>query len=244
MSTLIAVAHADDECIGASRLFGPGCRILHVTDSAPRNPVFFQKHGFASREEYARARRREMLAAVKLAGMRAAQCVTLAIADQDAVLHLKRIARRVAREIDQGATVIYTHAYEGGHPDHDACALAVQAAARGRRVEVREMPYYHAARGKLEAGAFPDGGTAREPRLTREQVARKSAMFACFGSQQHVFDRFVLEREPWRRAPRHDFLRPPHPGTLYYETRPLGWTYARWREEAARFLASRENGSS
>ena len=45
-------------------------------------------------------------------------------------------------------TSILTHAYEGGHPDHDAVAFAVAAAVRvaGRAADttIVEMPFYRA----------------------------------------------------------------------------------------------------
>ena len=40
--------------------------------------------------------------------------------------------------------VVLTHAYEGGHPDHDAVAFAVHRAARRTSAAVVEMPFYHA----------------------------------------------------------------------------------------------------
>ena len=242
MKMLIVVAHADDETIAASRLMGArpaDCIVLHTTDSAPKNPKYFERAGCRSREEYAALRRAELLAAIQVAGILPAQCYLVPIADQEAVLHLDRIKKTIAGffPVDR----IITHAYEGGHPDHDATALAVAMATGCTGMEVLEFPAYHAAGGVLVAGQFiPNGARQTEERilLTSEDSARKKAMFECFRSQRHLMDRFSLTEELFRPAPEYDFLRPPHAGQLYYETRDLGWTYPRWRDTAATVLSS------
>ena len=58
------------------------------------------------------------------------------------------------------ADLVLTHAYEGGHPDHDAVAFAVSGggAARGSDAAdttVVEMPFYHAGPGGLDPAALP-----------------------------------------------------------------------------------------
>ncbi len=231
---LIVVAHYDDEVIAASTRLGAGCRILHVTDSGPRNPKYFTRAGFSTREDYSAHRRHEMLRAVALAGVTEAQCEVLPIPDQEATRNLPLIAEEIARRLD-GVDTVLTHAYEGGHPDHDACALACQVAVKQGR---QEAPFYHAATGHLVAARFISDAPHHREWLSAEQQALKAKMFAAFDSQKHVFDRFPLDRELWRIAPGYDFLAPPHPGTLYYETRDLGFTGTEWRQYAHRFLAA------
>ena len=65
MKTLIVVAHADDETIAASRLMGTfpaDCIVLHTTDSAPKNPKYFERrrrgHARRAGPRLARHRRR------------------------------------------------------------------------------------------------------------------------------------------------------------------------------------------
>ena len=96
---LIVVAHYDDEVIAASSRLGPDCRILHVTDSGPRNPKYFTRAGFDRRETYAAHRRHEMLQAVSLAGMTEAQCDVLEVPDQEATRQLPFIAQEIARRL-------------------------------------------------------------------------------------------------------------------------------------------------
>ena len=242
MKTLIVVAHADDETIAASRLMGTfpaDCIVLHTTDSAPKNPKYFARAGCRSREEYATLRRTELMAAMEVAGIQPTQCHLAPVADQEAVLHLELLANTISGffPVDR----IVTHAYEGGHPDHDATAVAVALAVRCAGMEVMEFPAYHAAGGVLVAGEFISHKSySKEERilLTAEDSARKKAMFGCFRSQQHLMDRFSTTVELLRRAPEYDFLQPPHEGQLYYETRDLGWTYARWRTIVSSVLSS------
>jgi LmbE family N-acetylglucosaminyl deacetylase len=234
MVLLIVVAHYDDEVIAASTRLGPRCRILHVTDSGPRNPKYFTRAGFDTREAYAAHRREEMLRAVALAGVTESQCDVLPVADQEAVQNLPLLVSEIRKRLE-GVRSVITHAYEGGHPDHDACALACQVAVQGAIRE--EAPFYHAAHGKLVASEFITAGPPlRTQALKLEEQELKARMFAEFASQGHVFERFRLDRETWRVAPDYDFLEPPHPGTLYYETRDLGYTWAQWRECARGFL--------
>lgn len=242
MKTLIVVAHADDETIAASRLMGTfpaDCTLLHTTDSAPKNPKYFERAGCDSREQYAGLRRAELMAAMQLTGIQPAQCHLAPVPDQDAVVHLVLLAKTIAGFFP--VDLIITHAYEGGHPDHDATALAVAMAVRCTGIEVKEFPAYHAAGGNLVAGEFiPNASRAAEERihLSAEDSARKKAMFGCFRSQQHLMDRFSMTQELFRLAPEYDFLQPPHAGKLYYETRDLSWTYSRWRAIVEPVLSS------
>lgn len=247
VTKLVVVAHSDDETAGASKLLADHAGellLLHVTDSAPMNPDYARRAGFESRVEYRAARRGELLAAMKLAKISASQCIEtkLPIADLDAARNIQTIAHAIAdvlgrhREID----CLYTHAYEGGHPDHDAVAVAARLAVdAGRRpVALLEFPEYHAASGSLTAGVLiprPDAEGTKFA-LTPAEQSRKKQMLACFVSQRRILDRFPCEMEWLRPAPRYDFSAPPHPGTLYYETRPMGWTGEGWRRLACEAL--------
>ena len=68
--------------------------------------------------------------------------------------------------------------------------------------------------------------------LTAEEAKRKRAMLDCFTTQRATLAPFGVDREPFRRAPAHDFTRPPHPGALHYERYDWGMTGARWRSLA------------
>jgi N-acetylglucosamine malate deacetylase 2 len=127
-----------------------------------------------------------------------------------------------------GPAEIYTHAYEGGHPDHDAVALALSGLEG-----VREFPLYHASGADFVPHSFLDGAPGRTVELTEAQRERKRKLLACFASQQRVIGNFPVAVERFRPAPAYDFARRPHAGPLYYEIRRLGWTFEEWREAVA-----------
>lgn len=233
----LVVAHPDDEAIaaGASLHLLTNLLLVHVTDGAPRNLDDAARAGFGTPAAYADAREAELRDALRVAGCGAARA-GLGVPDQDASLHMPAIAHDLARLFERhGTQVVITHAYEGGHPDHDAAALAVHAAAPGR---VIEFPGYHAAPdGSLVTGLFLPGASATEVMLDTGDQARKRLMLDCFRTQAHMLASFGTDMESFRPA-RPDFRAPPHPGTLNYEHWGWSMTGLRWRALAAAALAA------
>jgi LmbE family N-acetylglucosaminyl deacetylase len=247
----IVAAHPDDETVGLggqlSRL--SGLRIVHVTDGAPADMVDARRRGCTTREEYAALRQEELVDAMALAGLPPARLIPLGIADQEAAAVMAGLAQRLADLIDGGDIgCLITHGYEGGHPDHDAAAFAVQAAtallrSRGLPVPaVLEMAGYHAdpIQGGLVTGRFlPAQGSMPETvlPLSAEARAQKRRLFAAFTSQAAVLDHFRVDEERLRPTLPTDFMAPPHPGRLWYERQPWGWTGESWRAKAAEAIA-------
>jgi LmbE family N-acetylglucosaminyl deacetylase len=239
---LVVSAHPDDETIGAGGMLGRMCNpfVLHVTDGAPRNLEFARAAGFQTREEYARARRRELSCALRLAGIPESRTAVLPITDQRAsydMVGLTRRLRQFLRELKPA--LILTHAYEGGHPDHDATAFAVHAACEGMQSPppIYEFTSYHASspsQPELESGRFLVGqNSGIVVVLAETDRARKNAMLSCFESQADMLSHFQSDEERFREAPAYDFARPPHPGRLYYETFPSGMSAELWLSLAA-----------
>jgi LmbE family N-acetylglucosaminyl deacetylase len=240
---MLVAAHPDDEIIGAgSRLAHFRDLVLvHVTDGAPRNMFDAGTHGFTRREDYAAARRNELLCALKEARC-TPELVDLCVADQETTANAAEIARRLAgllRERSPG--LVLTHAYEGGHPDHDATALAVHLAVASLNSPgpaLYEFASYHARNGGFHCGDFLPH---TDPRvitfeLSPHERTRKQAMLDCFITQRDVLKFFRTDVERFRIAPSYDFTIPPHEGRLYYERFDWGMQGGEFRSLARNAL--------
>jgi N-acetylglucosamine malate deacetylase 2 len=245
---MIVAAHPDDETIGMGAQL---CRLenavlVHVTDGAPRDGEDVARYGFETPQDYAAARRLELINALEAGGASAVQALSFDIPDKEACGDLAGLARRVARLLTaENPVAVFTHAYEGGHPDHDAAAFAVHAACQligDRSVPaIIEMPLYHRRGGAVVRGEFvhADAGVVVIP-LDSEDLCRKQRMIDCFATQRWLLTDFPLDCERLRIAPAYDFRKRPHRGVLHYET--FGWdiTGAQWRQQAAAALVELE----
>ena len=239
-ATVIIVAHPDDEVVGGGARL-PRLRqavFIHVTDGAPRDLRDATAAGFATRLDYARARRRELTAALALAGIEPEQTRELGCTDQEAALQLVDLSRRVAtmlRELQP--EVVITLPYEGGHPDHDATAFVVHAACRLLESQhmpppaLIEMTSYHNSATGIEVCDFLPGSGCEATTLVLSEAERdfKQRLFDCFPTQQRTLSLFPIAIERFRPASRYRFTQPPHEGSLFYEHFPWGMTGERFR---------------
>jgi LmbE family N-acetylglucosaminyl deacetylase len=246
-TTLVIVAHPDDEAIGAGGLLAglPDAVVGHVTDGAPRDERYAQSKGFLTREEYARARRREVVNALAHVGITPDRCRGLGYVDGEASNHLLELVLDVADLIDEvRPDIVLTHPYEGGHSDHDATAFAVQLACgilrrdRAPAPLVLELTSYHNYSGTRRVFHFlPFIGTYHQTiRLTAAEKLLKKRMYDEFVSQKNVLEKFPINVEKFRPAPRYLFTSPPHEGQLDYERFCSLITGAQWRKNAERAL--------
>jgi LmbE family N-acetylglucosaminyl deacetylase len=245
--TTIVVAHPDDEAIGAGALMRdlPDVVVAHVTDGAPRHVDAALRNGHGTREDYARARRGEVIAALALVGIPERRIRCLGYVDGDAALHLVEISYAVAGLLDElRPEVVLTHPYEGGHTDHDATAFAVHLACGVLRREgvpapiVLELTSYHNRGGRrIHSDFLPFWPVpTRRVDLPHEAQLLKSRMFRYFTTQQKVLSFFPLNVERFRIAPRYVFTVPPHDGPLDYERCCTTITGAEWRANAEKAL--------
>jgi LmbE family N-acetylglucosaminyl deacetylase len=231
----VVVAHPDDETIGCGAQLSrfPRLSLIHVTDGAPRSLSDARARGFATADAYAAARRRELEAAVALAGVRMESMAALGVPDQEAARRLRELVDDLAIRI-AGFDVAITHSYEGGHPDHDATAFAVQHAAErigARAPAIVEMPLYRAGPdGRVAQSFSPAPGDPRASviALAAEQIRLKEKMFSAYATQAGVLGWFSVSTERFRPAPKYDFRRLPNGGALLYEHYAWGMTGDTW----------------
>jgi LmbE family N-acetylglucosaminyl deacetylase len=161
------------------------------------------------------------------------------VREQEAALDMPAIAKGLLKIVrDLRPELVVTHPYEGGHPDHDAVALAVHAAVALSRSSMGdsppvliEMTSYHDEGGSTVRGEFllVQGSRETTIQLTHEESRTKRAMFAAYGTQREVLARFPTETERFRVAPRYAFGAPPHEGRLHYERFGFRMQGTMWR---------------
>jgi LmbE family N-acetylglucosaminyl deacetylase len=218
--TLVLVAHPDDEAVGCGALLQRMADpiVVFATDGAPRSDYFWKSYG--SRERYASVRAQEAeqaLAAIGLVHFHYL-CEDPPAADQELFVNLQRayeaLAQLIKTEMPQA---ILSHAYEGGHPDHDACCFLASVAGSRYELPVWEMPLYHRAGGEIQRKAFigESGEITTDP--TADELDRKEKMLTTYVSQSHVIADFTDGPECFRPMSSYDFARAPHAGILNYE---------------------------
>jgi LmbE family N-acetylglucosaminyl deacetylase len=233
----VVVAHPDDETIGCGAQLARlrGASVLTVTDGAPPNGRDAQRCGFAGPDAYAAERARELRHALALAHVAHENLVMLGFSDQTAAMRLIGLTREIAAHLAaRDIRTVLTHAYEGGHPDHDATAFAVNAAARltdraGHPVHVIEMPFY---RGNGDwivqqfnpLPGYPETAIALSARARR----KKRRMIDAYATQRETLKPFDTAVERFRRAPDYDFAALPNQGRLLYERYDWGMTGPKW----------------
>ncbi|EHK52481.1 PIG-L deacetylase family protein, partial [Allomesorhizobium alhagi] len=115
---------------------------------------------------------------------------------------------------------VCTHPFEGGHPDHDATAFAVDAACRLMRREGRIAPQiiefacYHAGPDDpvFQNFAAEPAAPSLEILLDEKALAAKRRMLARHATQRRTLAPFMASVERFRAAPDYDFRKPPNGG--------------------------------
>ncbi|MGH9514134.1 MAG: PIG-L deacetylase family protein [Terriglobales bacterium] len=247
---LVLAAHPDDETIGASVLLSrfPQVFVAFLTDGAPRDTQFWSKGLCGSREAYAETRRQEACQALAYVGVCRQSVFWLGGVDQEAAFEIGSLAGELAKLIaEMRPEIVITHAYEGGHPDHDSAAVIARIAISsfGILPLLMEMTSYHARDGRCETGEFLNSDPSFEVcfELSNEDRERKRRMMDAHASQRLVLESFPIDHERFRFAPEYNFSEPPHSGKLWYEC--MGWpmTAVRWCELATSALAGLQEHS-
>jgi LmbE family N-acetylglucosaminyl deacetylase len=221
--TLLVVAHPDDEVIGCGLLLQrlPQATLAFMTDGAPADQYFWGT--FGSRTAYANVRSQETDRA--LGGLKKVKVLRFGVRDQQLMFHLQAALEWLAKIVaTEKPHTIVTHAYEGGHPDHDCCSFLSAQLAASFGARIWEMPLYSRDGGKLVRQHLPKGSKAVCVSASDEEVQRKWEMVQAYQSQEEFLQGFDLSTERYVAEPQHDYARPPHAGKLNYEC--WGWEIA------------------
>ena len=244
---IVVVAHPNDETIACGALL---CRtsavpVVLVTDGGPLEPADAMRLGVSSTEAYAETRRAEMRQALRIAGIRDDRLIALGFRDREVAQEIVPLAHKLAEIflLHNSGTVL-THAYEGGHPDHDATALAVHLAGellarQGHPVAVFEMPFCRLGEDGPLHQSFPSGeGDGIGIALNPDEQALKARMMQCFATRKGILTPYKLDAERFRQSAPERFSQLPNGGRLYYEMRDWGMTGAQWLSLAEEAMAA------
>jgi len=239
-TTVMLVAHPDDEVIafGALMQWMKKAVVVFATDGAPYDSYFWNEYG--SRDAYAQVRQREArqaLSIVRAQEIFLSERVNGGIADQELFRRLPEAVKALEEVVSQlEPDCLLTLAYEGGHPDHDACCFISSQVGRRRNVPVWESPLYHRnSGGSSVVQTFPQATSGEiEVQVAGEELLKKLEMFHTYKSQKLTLDLFRPEVEQFRPIADYDFTRRPLPWKLNYEH----WQWPMTGDEVAGEFAS------
>lgn len=235
----VVVAHPDDEAVGVGGQLPRlnGVNVVHVTDGSPENLSFARKRGFSTREAYAMARERELSDALSLCRIPKTNQVRLGLCDQEAALHLNTMVQRLVHHFrTRQVSIVLTHPYEGGHPDHDATAFAVHFACQSlvengehAPVIIEMASYFAGPEGPVHQrfAQHPASGEVVSI-LSADQLVLKTRILATHATQSENMKLFNCGDERFRYAPEYDFAALPNHGVLHYEGFESGMAGERW----------------
>ncbi|MBV9226483.1 MAG: PIG-L family deacetylase, partial [Acidobacteriaceae bacterium] len=210
---LLIVAHPDDESIGAGILLqrSTDVQVVFCSSGAPNRFSIWRR--FGTPWHYARIRECEARTALKM--IHHETFTFLRFQDGKLYRFLPEIYRRVANVLNSWKPdLILTHAFEGGHEDHDVCSFLGHCLARHSGLPVWEMPLYHLdpATGALVYQTFPNElAQAKFLTPTSRELEMKQKMFDAYRSQHAVLNRFDVSREVFRPQIQYDYFRPAIP---------------------------------
>lgn len=181
---MVLVAHPDDEVLGLSVLLSrfTDLTLVHATDGAAGgNPD---------------ERQDELGAALKALGVNVRRHVKLDLPDGRLTANLAQFLDRLSAIWDDHELIV-THAYEGGHPDHDCCAVAVNTLrhAISDKLTLAFPIYALGAEGVAKNRFIREPAYGIDVALSATERDAKRRALAEFVSQAHVVAAFDLNSE-------------------------------------------------
>jgi LmbE family N-acetylglucosaminyl deacetylase len=236
-SCLVIVAHPDDEIVGAGCLLSRLDRVvvIHLTGDGTSTEL--------EEVENLEIRKEECIAALSIAQVPRERVVDLDLADLP--YHLTDLTKTVTSHLQRvSPEIVLTHAYEGGHPDHDATAFASHASLKllqdsGIRPPVLfEMALHPSTDGQGKVIDFLPNSSKEITTLVPDREARdlKRKMYACFETQRDVLESSPLGPERFRESPDYDLRVPSYDERLHYENFYDDITLDKWQSLASEAL--------
>jgi FkbM family methyltransferase len=202
---LLFVAHPDDESIACNGLLqrAESSLVVFAVDGAPPHYGFEQK--FSSLRQYSDTRFLE--ASRALAGLPRAEFRRLTKPDgsyfQDQHLFLELPAAYASlkqRILEYSPDLLVTHAFEGGHIDHDACHILAARAAQELGISTLEFPLYWQS--MFGRDIFQKFRTRSNKdfllKLSTMELDRKRHMLGHYATQVTLTKVFQLDSERFR----------------------------------------------
>jgi LmbE family N-acetylglucosaminyl deacetylase len=212
---LVLSAHPDDETLACSGLLQRSSEslVLFAVDGAPRHYGFERK--FGSLQAYSEERLREASRALAcVAGCSFARLLRndgTPFPDQHLFLELRdafESLHRATREFSPNLLV--SHAFEGGHVDHDACHILARYTAHALSLPHLEFPLYW--RDPQGRDVFQSFRNARNDeivlQLTPQELVVKHRMLSEYGSQRNLTSAFHSTTERFRPMTENDCEHP------------------------------------
>jgi LmbE family N-acetylglucosaminyl deacetylase len=204
---LVLVAHPDDETIGCSGLLQRtgSALVVFAVDGSPPHYGFEKKCG--SLQQYSDIRFLEAAVALKTLSHCSLGRLTSKSRAHFVDQHLFEQLPEALTSLDQfvcsfSPDLIVTHAFEGGHIDHDACHVLAAHIACVHSLMVMEFPsYWKADDGRDMFQQFRNHRNDEVVlKLSEHEIEVKRQMLASYRTQQALTSVFHLHTERFRPA--------------------------------------------